>query len=176
MTVVIRRALAAEAPDLAAIAALTFPLACPPSTTAEAIREFIDTHLSAAAFARYLVDPSRMLFVADDAGRLLGYTMLVAGEPADPDVAAAITARPTIELSKCYAHPDAHGTGLAGELVAASVAEARAAGAAGVWLGVNQENARANRFYEKQGFALVGEKHFLVGDELHDDFVRELVL
>jgi ribosomal protein S18 acetylase RimI-like enzyme len=38
---------------------------------------------------------------------------------------------------------------------------------------VNQENARANRFYEKSGFTLVGTKHFLVGDRLEDDFVRE---
>ena len=53
---------------------------------------------------------------------------------------------------------------------------ARARGAAGVWLGVNEENARANRFYQKQGFALVGRKRFLVGDRWEDDFVREHVL
>jgi diamine N-acetyltransferase len=45
-----------------------------------------------------------------------------------------------------------------------------------MWLGVNQENARANRFYEKNGFAQVGIKHFLVGDRLEDDYVRERAL
>lgn len=99
--------------------------------------------------------------------------MLVEGEPEDADVAAAIRIRPTAELSKVYVHPDAHGSGVAGLLVEATVAEARARGARGVWLGVNQENARANRFYEKSGFALVGVKTFLVGDRLEDDFVRE---
>jgi ribosomal protein S18 acetylase RimI-like enzyme len=44
-----------------------------------------------------------------------------------------------------------------------------------VWLGVNQLNARANRFYEKNGFAIVGEKKFLVGGKAEDDFVRERV-
>ena len=50
------------------------------------------------------------------------------------------------------------------------------AGARSVWLGVNQRNERANRFYEKQGFAIVGTKRFLVGSRWFEDFVRELVL
>jgi len=58
----------------------------------------------------------------------------------------------------------------------ASVEAARARAAASVWLGVNQLNARANRFYEKNGFVNVGIKHFLVGDKLEDDYVRELPL
>lgn len=62
---------------------------------------------------------------------------------------------------------------MAALLVEETVTEARERGAAGVWLGVNQENARANRFYEKSGFARVGEKRFLVGDRFEDDFVRE---
>jgi diamine N-acetyltransferase len=58
----------------------------------------------------------------------------------------------------------------------AAVAAGRARGALGMWLGVNQENVRANRFYQKNGFAQVGIKHFLVGDRLEDDFVRERAL
>jgi diamine N-acetyltransferase len=172
----IRPAVPADAAVLAAVAAVTFPLACPPHTTEEAKADFIATHLSEANFDAYLADPDRDLFVAEEGGRALGYTMLVAGDPTDPDVAGAITTRPTIELSKVYVLPDAHGGGVASALVAASIEAARARGAAAVWLGVNQENGRANRFYEKSGFALVGEKRFLVGERYEDDFVRELVL
>ena len=42
--------------------------------------------------------------------------------------------------------------------------------------GVNQRNARANSFYERRGFRLVGERSFQVGDSLEEDFVREMVL
>jgi ribosomal protein S18 acetylase RimI-like enzyme len=73
-------------------------------------------------------------------------------------------------------HPDHHGGGVAAALVAATLVEAQARGAASVWLGVNQENARANRFYDKNGFALVGTKRFEVGDRYEDDFVRERIL
>lgn len=176
MPFAIRPAVAADAPALAAVAAVTFPLACPPHTTEEAKADFIATHLSEASFDSYLADPARDLFVAEEDGRALGYTMLVAGDPADPDVAAAITTRPTAELSKVYVLPDAHGGGVASALVAASVEAARARGAAAVWLGVNQENGRANRFYEKSGFARVGTKRFLVGGRYEDDYVRVLVL
>jgi ribosomal protein S18 acetylase RimI-like enzyme len=60
--------------------------------------------------------------------------------------------------------------------MAATLDAARSRGASGIWLGVNQENGRANRFYEKNGFARVGTKRFLVGENYEDDFVRELAL
>jgi ribosomal protein S18 acetylase RimI-like enzyme len=102
--------------------------------------------------------------------------MLVFGEPHDSDVAAAITRRPTVELSKVYVLAGHHGAGVSSALMETSLSEARARGAAGIWLGVNEENTRANRFYEKSGFARVGAKKFLVGERWEDDFVRERAL
>ena len=161
---------------LARLAALTFPLACPPHTTDEAKAAFIAQNLSVASFDGYLADLARALFVAESGGEAIGYTMLVVGEPTDADVAAALTVRPTAEVSKVYVHPDHHGGGVAARLLEVTVEEAAARGAAAAWLGVNQENARANRFYEKHGFVQVGVKRFLVGDRYEDDFVRERVL
>jgi len=169
----VREATAADAEQLAALAAVTFPLACPPHTTDEAKVAFIAAHLSTASFAGYLADPARRLFVAEERGELAGYTMLVAGEPSDADVVAAVTRRPTIELSKCYVHPDSHGSGVASELLTRSIADAEAGGAVSVWLGVNQLNERAQRFYGKHGFVRVGTKRFLVGDRYEHDYVFE---
>jgi len=169
----IRPATTDDAALLHRVAAETFPLACPPHTTEESIAAFIAEHLSQAAFARYLADAERALFVAEADGEPAGYTMVVFGEPGDADVAASVTARPTAELSKVYVREGFHGAGVAAALVDASVAAARDRGARTLWLGVNQENERANRFYAKQGFELVGTKRFLVGDRLEDDFVRE---
>lgn len=165
-----------DAATLAALAAATFPLACPPDAKPGAIADFIARHLATSSFDAYLADPDRELLIAESDGTATGYTMLVYSEPTDPDVLAALTARPTAELSKCYLLQSAHGSGLATELMAASIQSARDHGAAGLWLGVNNENAKANRFYEKNGFAVVGTKKFLVGDRWEDDFVRELVL
>lgn len=173
MTHSIRRASAADAAELARVAAITFPLACPPSTTEQAKADFIATQLSGTAFAGYLAAVDHILLVAESAGATAGYTMLVTGEPHDPDVAAAVSGRPTVELSKVYVVPELHGSGIAAALVEASVDAAAGTGAASVWLGVNNENARANRFYEKSGFVIVGTKKFRLGDVDEDDWVRE---
>jgi ribosomal protein S18 acetylase RimI-like enzyme len=169
----IRPAVTADDAALAELAAATFGLACPPGTTQEAIDDFVATNLSRTSFAGYLSDPNRALFLALVDGHPSGYTMVIFGEPSDPDVAAAIALHPSSELSKVYVLADQHGSGVAAELVDASVSAATQRGALGLWLGVNQQNARANRFYEKHGFALVGTKKFLVGGKWEDDFVRE---
>ena len=176
MPVTVRPAVPEDAAALAAVAAVTFPLACPPHTTEAAKADFIAKHLSETAFEGYLADPERQLAVAEIEGEPIGYTMVVFGEPHDPDVAAAITVRPTAEVSKLYVLPAQHGAGAASALMESAIESARGRGAHGVWLGVNQENARANRFYEKSGFALVGTKRFLVGERWEDDFVREKLL
>lgn len=172
---VIRAALPTDAAALAEVAAATFALACPPSTTEEAKAEFIATALSEGAFARYLADPARVLLV-DDPGNgapLAGYTMLVVAEPADPDVIAAVRVRPTAELSKIYVRQGQHGRGTAGALMTRTLEAARDRGAAGVWLGTNEENARAQAFYAKHAFERVGTKRFRLGDRYEHDFVFE---
>ena len=88
----------------------------------------------------------------DDDGSLRGYSLLVNRPARDPDVVAALKLVPSVELSKCYVHPEHHGLGAAAELMHASLQAAAAAGGAGVWLGVNSQNGRAIRFYEKSGF------------------------
>jgi diamine N-acetyltransferase len=153
----------------------TFPLACPPHTTDAAKADFIAANLTEARFDEYLADPARELFLAEVDGVSAGYTMLIVGEPHDPDVVAALTTRPTAELSKCYVMPGHHGAGVASALMTRTLESARERGAAAVWLGVNEENARAQGFYEKSGFAKVGRKRFLVGDRWEEDFVMERV-
>jgi ribosomal protein S18 acetylase RimI-like enzyme len=172
----VRPATTADATQLHALAAATFPLACPPATPQSSIDDFIARHLSAASFSAYLADDSRRLLIAEVDTVPAGYTMIVVGEPSDPDVSRAITVRPTAELSKFYVLPDHHGRGVAVSLMAATIDLARDRGAAGMWLGVNQQNERAGRFYQKSGFLVVGTKRFQVGDRLEHDFVRQLVL
>ncbi|TWX40144.1 GNAT family N-acetyltransferase [Frigoribacterium sp. ACAM 257] len=186
MTVTARPATASDAPALASVAALTFPLACPPGTDLADIARFVTTVLSERRFDEYLADPTRhVLALEDDAVApatpllgtpllgtpLLGYAMLVTGDPADADVAAVVAARPAVELSKLYVAPDAHGQGAARVLMEATLATARSTGASSIWLGVNQQNLRAQAFYAKHGFEGAGTKRFTVGTETHDDFV-----
>ncbi len=172
----VRPAGAADVSAVAAVAAATFELACPPSMTRDRVEAFVDEVLSPERFADYVADPTRQVLLAETEGTVLGYAMLVRGEPSDDDVRATIRLRPTVELSKIYVLPQAHGTGAAALLMARALEWARATGAAGVWLGVNQQNERAQRFYGKSGFERVGTKRFLVGGVYEDDYVMERAL
>jgi diamine N-acetyltransferase len=171
----IRPATETDAAQLARLAAATFPLACPPGSPAADIDAFIAQHLSAERFGDYVRDPHRAVLVADDAGAFTGYAMLVFGEPHDPEVAAQLTAHPTAELSKLYVAPEHHGAGTARSLMGAALRVAVDRGAAGVWLGTNQENTRAQRFYAKCAFARVGTKRFALGARVEDDYIFEYV-
>ena len=62
-----------------------------------------------------------------------------------------------------YLLPDYHGSGVASALMDTTLATAADWGARCVWLGVNQENQRAQRFYLKNGFTVSGTRTFHVG-------------
>jgi ribosomal protein S18 acetylase RimI-like enzyme len=142
----------------------------------ESVQRFVEDNLTPARFKGYVADRSRAVLVAEDDGTVVGYAMLAHGEPSDADVRAVVRHLPTTELSKIYVLPSAHGAGVATELLDAALEVARSTGARGMWLGTNQANARAQRFYEKSGFERVGTKRFWVGDHWENDFVYELAL
>ncbi|UMB67792.1 GNAT family N-acetyltransferase [Mycobacterium paraterrae] len=160
-----------DAVELAAVAARTFPLACPPSVALPDIAAFIDANLSDARFTDYLADPQRLIFTTSDGGSITGYAMLISGVSDDPDVQRAVDIRPAVELSKMYVLPAHHGSGAAAALMNAALTAAAERGDGCVWLGVNQKNARAQRFYAKSGFTVSGHRSFRLGDHLENDYV-----
>jgi diamine N-acetyltransferase len=172
MSITVRRGQPGDELLLHRLAAETFGLACPPGTTQADVDDFVSRHLSEERFASYLADPARTVLVASDAGAPIGYSMLVRGPIADPDVRALVDGAATVELSKFYVLLDSHGRGVAATLMAATLTAAAEMGAATVWLGVNQKNVRAAKFYTKNGFDIIGTKRFLVGAQWHDDHVR----
>lgn len=168
----IRRAVVADASALHLLAEETFPLACPPGTSPEDIASFVAEVLSEDAFRRYLDDPRYTVFLADIDGEAVGYAMAIDREP-DAAIGKVLRYQPALELSKLYLRGSHHGTSIAGALLNQVVDLAQSLGKESIWLGVNRFNERANRFYERNGFAVVGHREFVVGDQVEQDFVRE---
>ena len=188
--VLVRPATTDESAHVAWLAALTFPLACPPGTPVATMAAHVAAHLTPADFAAWTVSDRHALLVAsadggdgDDAPEtppaLLGYALVAFGEPEGAEEREVLRAvagpGPYAELSKIYAHPHAWGTGVATRLMTAAVdAAGRFAGPAGVpplWLGTNGQNGRAQAFYRKHGFELAGTRTYDVGGVRHDDVV-----
>lgn len=161
MAITVSTAGDADAGELAEVAAATFPLACPPSADAGDIAACIAANLSPQCFAGYLNDPRRRVLVARDAGRIIGYAMLIRGQ-SDQD---------PMELSKMYVLPQYHRSGAAGSLMSAGLQWAAQCAAPSVWLGVNRDNERAQRFYRRHGFEVTGTRTFQLGAAVEHDFV-----
>ena len=121
----VRRATAGDTNALADIATRTFALACPPDTLQQDIDDFTRAHLSAAAFAAYLAEPERHLFILESAGGTLdasggatgpttiGYAMTIYGEPAESSIRGHLPTGNLLELSKFYIDPGHHQRGAA---------------------------------------------------------------
>lgn len=152
-----------DAGELATVAAATFPLACPEGVAAEDIAAFVAAHLSAERFGDYLTDEDRVVLTASAESRIVGYAMLIRGTDG-------------VELSKMYVLPAHHGTGAAAALMQSGIDWAARTGSGSVWLGVNQKNDRAQRFYRKHGFDITGTRTFQLGNRTECDYLMARLL
>lgn len=167
----------ALADAVSAVAQETFPLACPPHSSPADIAEHLANNLRPQDFRDYIDDPDADALIARPLpeGPILGYALVFHRDPTDDDVRAVITRRPVSEVSKMYVLPDHHARGRSQSasraLMTAAIDSARARGRVQVWLGVNQENRRAQRFYAKMGFHRVGVKTFSLNGSIEHDYV-----
>lgn len=109
--------------------------------------------------------PDRLTLVAEDEGRFAGFAQAgPLGLPIDP------VGRRAVELKRLYLRADYFGAGLADRLMAGVESWARSTGADELYLGVWAENGRAQKFYRRHGFEVVGRYVFRVG--AHEDDER----
>jgi GNAT superfamily N-acetyltransferase len=79
-------------------------------------------------------------------------------------------ARP-LYLNRFYVDQAWHGRGVARALMSAVHEHTRARGHDALWLSTWERNTRAIRFYEREGFVIVGTTWFPLGEELQRDYV-----
>jgi len=119
---------------------------------------FADKRYGTQQQQRELGDPNAVLFLARVAGELAGYAKLCEG-----DTPSAVKASRAIELERLYLTSTWFGTGVALALLDACVGEALHRAHDVMWLDVWDQNTRAQTFYRKHGFAVVGERPYDVG-------------
>lgn len=162
---------AQDARPLAALAAESFPLACPPDMDPADVEQFIASELTADSFLEFLADPNGHVLVCETGSHLAAYALVWTGPAARPPLGSAVSGGRLAHLSKFYLRPGLVGSGLAAELLEGVVEVGRGLGCDTLWLGTGQHNERALRFYEKHGFARVGTRTFVVGGRQCADHV-----
>ncbi len=168
----VRRAHSGDMEMVAQVAADTFVLACPPSTPQADIHSHIAEKLSVANFERDLATTGVAIYVAFDGADAIGYGMLWGDQAPPVDIAG----RRPVELKRIYVRQNHHGEGVADLIMDACIRHARTHGYDAVWLGTNQANNRALKFYERMGFSEVGTREFHVNDSVECDFVMARIL
>jgi ribosomal protein S18 acetylase RimI-like enzyme len=76
-----------------------------------------------------------------------------------------------IEIARIYVLKEHHGNGAGQILFETAVTIANKKDCDYIWLGVWENNPRAIRFYEKNGFVKSGEKQFVLGNDIQTDWV-----
>lgn len=170
MTVLHRRATPEDAPALAAFAARTFVETFGHLYPPEDLAAFLVEKYGAEIQRQEIEDPACRAWLAERDGALVGFAQ--AG-PVSMEIAHAETDR---ELYRLYVAEDAKGAGVAQALMQRVLDWARAQNAGALWLSVWENNARAQAFYRRYGFAHIGEHKFMVWQTADRDLIWRLEL
>ncbi|MEE1925206.1 GNAT family N-acetyltransferase [Pseudomonas sp. 148P] len=159
----VRSATPDDCAAISRIARETFALACPADTPEEELQRYIDEHLTPACFHHLLGDASQALRVVEVAGQVCGFSVVDYA----PERLGVALADDIAELKRCYVAAQQHGSGVAQYLMGATLEGT----ALPLRLTVNDQNARAIAFYQRNGFVVVGETRFQCGADIHRDLV-----
>jgi ribosomal protein S18 acetylase RimI-like enzyme len=160
----VRQARPEDAAALASFAATAFWDTYREIDDPEDIADYVQGHFHPDVMSGVIADRRCTALLAEVCGELAGYAILrQAPSPSHvggPD---------PIEVWRFYLGKAFIGRGLGVALMRAVRDEARALGAATLWLGVYDRNARAVAFYERLGFRKVGGKEVLFGGKVYID-------
>ena len=118
--------------------------------------------------ASELADPKSIFLLAEIGGELAGYSKLVLDY-----IEPGVTAERPVELNRLYSHQKYLGKGVGQTLMDECFLRASQINCDVMWLGVWEYNPRAQRFYEKNGFRVVGRHTFQLGSDPQTDLLMQ---
>ena len=157
--------------ELLELAQTSFLQAFSAGNKPENVQAYLAEAFNEAQLTKELENPASTFIVASLEGRLVGYTKLnlaaAQADVQDPDA---------VEVARLYTLEEVWGTGLGQLLLEAAFAFTKQEGKTWLWLGVWEHNARAIRFYEKNGLRIFGSHPFPFGDEIQNDWLMRVEL
>jgi ribosomal protein S18 acetylase RimI-like enzyme len=169
--VTVRPASLADAALLAELGARTFSDTFAADNTPEDMAAYLATAFGPKQQASELADEHCVFLIAEKDDVAIGYAML--RSHASPD---CITGARPVELVRLYVSQESIGSGVGAKLMQACINEATVNGFDTLWLGVWENNHRAQKFYSKWNFQTVGTHVFPLGADVQTDYLMELSL
>lgn len=160
--------------DIAAVQQIgrqTFSETFAGNNTTSDMQQYLDKKFSTEQISSELGNPASEFYIAWESDTTIGYLKINTGnaqtEPQDIQ---------SMEIERIYVLSNFHGKKVGQLLYNKALDAARQQHKSSIWLGVWEENPRAIRFYEKNGFT-VFDKHIfkLGGDEQTDMMMRKVL-
>lgn len=168
--ITIRQASVADAGLLTDLAYTTFwdAFAHHPKNAPDDLNNYIRQAFNVEQIAAELADPKNIFLIAEATGETAGYAKVIIDT-----IEPGVTATQPIELSRLYSHQKFLGQGVGQTLMDACFERAFQENRDVMWLGVWEYNPRAQRFYEKNGFRIVGKHTFQLGSDPQTDLLMQ---
>ena len=166
---VIRKATSNDLGDLLHMARTSFLQAFTAGNKPENVTAYLKEAFTLEQFEKEMATPASTFLVAELEGEIIGYVKVnqvpVQTDIHDPD---------SLEIARLYVLEDFFGLGLGKKLLDTAINIAKQNEKKYLWLGVWEHNARAIRFYEKNGLRIFGSHPFPFGDEVQTDFLMRI--
>ena len=163
---IIRKAHRQDAELLVEIGKRAFREAFAAHTSSKDMATHLRTTFSLDDIKTQLDDKDTLYLISDFQAEPAGYAYLYPTQ-----LPAAIKDPMAIQLIRFYLLEKCYGLGVSNTLMQHCLVESSARGYRTVWLSSWELNGRANAFYRKWQFKVVGRQKFVVGSDVQNDFI-----
>lgn len=139
--------------------------------TEEVMQQYLQTSFSAEKVKTELNHPNSLFFIAWDNQIPIGYLKVNMN-----DAQTELQESDSLEIERIYVKAHYHGKKVGQLLYDQAVEIAIKTMKKSIWLGVWEENPKAIRFYEKNGFVPFSRHIFKMGDEEQTDIMMRKII
>jgi ribosomal protein S18 acetylase RimI-like enzyme len=167
----LRKATLADSSNLQQIGQQTFFETFGASNSEQNMKTYLEEGFSLEKLTAELQNPHSAFYFAELDHRIIGYLKVNVGASQ-----TELQEERALEIERIYVVQAYHGKKVGQVLYEKALQLAREAQADYVWLGVWEENPRAIRFYQKNGFVEFDKHIFTLGDDEQTDIMMKLPL
>ncbi|RXG32343.1 GNAT family N-acetyltransferase [Leeuwenhoekiella marinoflava] len=169
--ITVRKITTADIIELQKIGKLTFSETFSSGNSEENMKDYLEDGFSTEKLRAELTDHNAEFYFAELNGKTIGYLKVNAGESQ-----TEIKDNNALEIERIYVLKEYHGKKVGQILYDKAIELANEKNVEYVWLGVWEENPRAIRFYEKNGFKAFDKHVFKLGNDEQTDIMMKLNL
>ncbi len=158
-----------ELEELQKISVQTFVDTFSEQNSEEDMQNYISEKLNLDQLKSELENPNSEFYFAENNVGISGYLKLNFG-----DAQTEVQSQNSVEIERIYVSKEFLGLKVGQILFEKSLEIAEERKADFIWLGVWEENHRAIRFYEKNGFEVFGKHDFKLGNDVQTDLMMKL--